>query len=106
MAKKNAKPTAAKKSPPSGVMETNVFKTGNSFAVRLPRVLYSGGEAPVYVKKLGDGSLLIVPKRKRKWPAGFLDSFGSMPADFEAPERPAASRADEERDASLFRDDS
>ena len=106
MKKNSAKRTAAKKSPPSAVMETKVFKTGNSYAVRLPKTVYSGGEAPVYVKKLGNGSLLIVPKRKRKWPSGFLESFGNMPADFEAPERPAANRAADEHDAALLRDDS
>jgi virulence-associated protein VagC len=103
---KRAKKTAAKTSPPSAVMETKVFKTGNSYAVRLPKTVYSGGEAPVYVKKLDNGKLLIVPKRKKKWPAGFLASFGNMPSDFEAPERPAAKRDDDDRDAELFRDDS
>lgn len=103
MGKHTAKKAAAKKSPPSAVMETKVFKTGNSYAVRLPKTIYSGGEAPVYVKKLDNGSLLIVPKRKRKWPAGFLDSFGNMPADFEAPERPATNAHDDDHDADLFR---
>jgi virulence-associated protein VagC len=104
--KRAAKRTAARKSPPSAVMETKVFKTGNSYAVRLPKVIYSGGEAPVYVKKLDHGKLLIVPKRKKKWPSGFLESFGKMPTDFEAPDRPAAKRSDDEQDAALFRDDS
>ena len=105
MAKRPAKQTAAKKSPPSAVMETKVFKTGNSYAVRLPKTIYSGGEAPVYVKKLGNGEILIVPKRKKKWPAGLLESFGKMPGDFEAPPRPGADREADERDADLFRDD-
>jgi virulence-associated protein VagC len=105
MARHRSKGAAAKKSPPLAVMETKVFKTGNSYAVRLPKVLYSGGEAPVYVKKLDNGKLLIVPKRKKKWPAGFLESFGSLPSDFEAPERPAAKRGDDEHDAALFRDE-
>ena len=105
MRKNTDKKTAAKALPPSAVLETKVFKTGNSYAVRLPKTIYSGGEAPVYVKKLGDGSMLIVPKRKKKWPAGFLESFGNMPSDFEAPTRPAANHADDSHDASLFRDD-
>jgi hypothetical protein len=29
-----------------------------------------------------------------------------MPTDFEAPDRPAAKRSDDEQDAALFRDDS
>src|SRR3982750_311705 len=77
--------------PPPAVMETKVFKTGNSYAVRLPKLLYSGGEAPVYVQKLDNGKLLIMPKQKKRWPAGFLKSFGNMPSDFEAPPRPSAS---------------
>ena len=103
MAKRRSRQTAAKKSPPSVVMETKVFKTGNSYAVRLPKTIYSGGEAPVYVKKLDNGGILIVPKRKKKWPTGLLESFGNMPPDFEAPERPAADPAADEHDAGLFR---
>ena len=106
VSKRSGKQTAAKKSPPSAVMETKVFKTGNSYAVRLPKTIYSGGEAPVYIKKLGNGEILIVPKRKKKWPTGLLESFGKMPSDFEAPERPAADAAADEHDAGLFRDDS
>jgi virulence-associated protein VagC len=86
----------------SKVMETKVFKSGNSYAVRLPKLVYSGGEAPVYVKKLEGGKLLIVPKVKERWPTGFLESFGNVPADFEAPARPAANPADDERAAGLF----
>lgn len=106
MPKRPPKQTAAKKSPPSAVMETKVFKTGNSYAVRLPKTIYSGGEAPVYVKKLAGGEILIVPKRKKKWPTGLLQSFGKMPSDFEAPERPPADPAADDRDAGLFSADS
>ena len=88
--------------PVSTVMETKVFKSGNSYAVRLPKLVYSGGETPVYVKKLEGGKLLIVPKVKERWPTGFLESFGNSPADFEAPARPAANPSDDERAAGLF----
>ena len=91
--------------PPLVVMETKVFKTGNSYAVRLPKVLYSGGEAPVYVQKLDNGKLLIMPKLRKKWPSGFLESFGNMPSDFEAPARPPASALDNEEDSKLFDDE-
>jgi virulence-associated protein VagC len=87
------------------VLETKVFKTGNSYAVRLPKTLYSGGEAPVYVQKLDHGKLLIMPKNRKRWPSGFLESFGNMPADFEAPARPSASTRDNKADAALFSDD-
>jgi virulence-associated protein VagC len=89
----------------SGVIETKVFKTGNSYAVRLPKTLYSGGETPVYIQKLDHGKLLIMPKQKKRWPAGFLESFGNMPTDFEPPARPPASTLDNAKDAALFTDD-
>lgn len=101
--------TAARKKTSTGgaanakaVMETRVFKSGNSYAVRLPKLLYSGGEGPVYMQRLADGKLLIVPKTKRRWPTGFFESFGNVPADFEAPPRPDASRDADTRDAALF----
>ncbi len=90
---------------PKAVMETRVFKSGNSYAVRLPRLLYSGGEGPVYMQKLEDGKLLIVPKTKRRWPTGFFESFGNVPADFEAPPRPRANPDADARDAALFEDE-
>jgi virulence-associated protein VagC len=89
---------------PKTVMETRVFKSGNSYAVRLPKLLYSGGEGPVYMQKLEDGKLLIVPKTKRRWPTGFFESFGNVPPDFEAPLRPAVSPDADARDAALFED--
>jgi hypothetical protein len=33
----------------------------------------------VYVQKLDNGKLLIMPKLRKKWPSGFLESFGNMP---------------------------
>jgi len=90
---------------PSAVMETKVFKTGNSYAVRLPKSLYSGGEAPVYVQRLDHGKLLIMPKLRKKWPSGFLESFGNMPSDFEAPARPPATTLDNDGDSKLFDDE-
>lgn len=90
---------------PKAVMETRVFRSGNSYAVRLPKPLYSGGEGAVYVTRLAGGEILIAPKKKRRWPAGFLASFGTLPENFEAPARPSASSTDDERVAALFRDD-
>jgi len=87
---------------PTVVMETRVFKSGNSYAVRIPKPLYSSGEAAVYIKKLPGGKLLVTPRTKPGWPVGFFESFGDMPSDFEAPARPGTVAADEARDASLF----
>jgi antitoxin component of MazEF toxin-antitoxin module len=91
--------------PPKAVMETRVFKSGNSYAVRLPKVLYAGGEGSVYVKKLDNGKLLISAKGKAKWPVGFFESFGTLPDDFEAPSRPKADSARDERIARIFDED-
>ena len=108
MARKRASKRGPRKTPSEpapAVMETKVFKTGNSYAVRLPRSLYSSGEAPVYVQKLDHGKLLIMPKLKKKWPSGFLESFGNMPSDFEAPARPPATTLDNAGDSKLFDDE-
>jgi virulence-associated protein VagC len=87
------------------VMETRVFKSGNSYAVRIPKPLYASGEAAVYIKKLPGGKLLVTPRTKPCWPAGFFESFGDLPSDFEAPERPATVAASEAHVAGLFNDD-
>jgi virulence-associated protein VagC len=87
---------------PDRVMETRVFKSGNSYAVRIPKPLYSSGEASVYIRKLAGGKLLVTPREKAAWPRGFFASFGNLPADFEAPARPAADEASDALDAALF----
>lgn len=102
---KSKKATSVAGAPAKAVMETRVFRSGNSYAVRLPKPIYSGGEGSVYVTRLAGGELLIAPKSKRRWPAGFWSSFGTLPDDFEPPARPAPSRAVDARDASRFRDD-
>jgi antitoxin component of MazEF toxin-antitoxin module len=102
MARKKKRATFAELPPAKAVMETRVFKSGNSYAVRLPKPLYAGGEGSVYMKKLDNGKLLISPKGKAKWPVGFFESFGTLPDDFEAPERPKASAADDERIGRAF----
>jgi virulence-associated protein VagC len=102
--KRGARPYKAPSSEPGMVMETRVFKSGNSYAVRIPKPLYASGEASVYIKKLPGGELLVSPKSKAAWPTGFFASFGSLPVDFEAPERPAADAARDARDAALFGD--
>lgn len=89
---------------PAMVLETRVFKSGNSYAVRLPKSLYSSGEGSMYIRKLPGGELLVSPRTKSRWPGGFFESFGNLPDDFEAPARPAASRAADARDAGLFGD--
>ena len=54
------------------------------------------------VRLVRDGYVTVERLEKRGWPAGFLASFGKVTDDFVAPERPAASDADEARAARLF----
>ncbi|MDQ3697774.1 MAG: hypothetical protein M3373_07085 [Gemmatimonadota bacterium] len=83
------------------VAETTVFRSGNSDAVRLPKRFAFLGKR-VRLRRLRDGRVLIEPVRKRRWPAGFLESFGRMTDDFDAPERPPAVPDADARAAALF----
>jgi virulence-associated protein VagC len=86
----------------TATLETTVFRSGNSDAVRLPKRFALAGTR-VRVRRLPGGRLLIEPVRKRRWPTGFLESFGTVTEDFAAPERPAVSESDEERARTLFK---
>lgn len=86
------------------VVETAVFRSGNSDAVRIPRK-FAFPKGRVFVRKLANGALLIVPKRKRGWPAGFFDSLPTVSDDFHLPEREGPSSADEARVAAIFSSD-
>jgi virulence-associated protein VagC len=108
MTKRQPPPRRARdtREPASGtpaVVETTVFRSGNSDAVRLPRGFASAG-ARVRLRRLAGGRVLIEPVRKRRWPSGFLESFGRVSEDFAAPERPDASPDAERRAARLFAD--
>jgi virulence-associated protein VagC len=81
--------------------ETTIFRSGNSNAVRLPRGFASTGDR-VRLRRLPGGRTLIEPVTPRRWPRGFLASFGRVTRDFEAPLRPVASRSSEKRAARLF----
>lgn len=84
----------------SGV-ETTVFRSGNSDAVRLPKGFALSGKR-VRVRCLDDGRIMIEPVRRRRWPPGFLDTFGRVTADFTAPRRPYATTLEDDKSASLF----
>jgi virulence-associated protein VagC len=86
---------------PATAVETTVFRSGNSDAVRLPRQFAYTGKR-VRLRRLPDGRLLIEPAHVRQWGAGFLESFGHVSPDFAAPRRPAASAKRDARSASLF----
>lgn len=81
--------------------ETTVFRSGNSNAVRLPRGFASTGDR-VRLRRLPGGRTLIEPATPRRWPRGFLASFGRVTRDFDAPPRPASSARSEDRAARLF----
>ena len=79
-------------------VETTVFRSGNSDAVRLPK---SFGLLGKKVKVRRDGSRVIVElAEKRKWPPGFFESFSGVDDDFEVPPR---SGPDLEREERLLR---
>jgi virulence-associated protein VagC len=76
--------------------ETTIFRSGNSNAVRLPKGFAVAGER-VRVRRLAGGRTLIEPTRRRGWPKGFLESFGRVTSDFDAPARPRPDREEEAR---------
>lgn len=87
--------------PSPETVETTVFRSGNSDAVRLPRRFALEGKR-VRLRRLSGGRLLIEPVHKRRWPPGFFESFGRSDSDLEAPTRPPASSEAERRAAGLF----
>lgn len=89
---------------PDAVVETKVFRSGNSDAVRIPRRFDLSGRV-VRLRRLGTGAILIEPKRKRRWPVGFLESFGRMTPDFAVERTPPVSQAEESRATARFRDE-
>lgn len=88
----------------SAVVETAVFRSGNSDAVRIPRK-FAFPKGRVFVRKLANGALLIVPKQRRGWPPGFFYSLPTVSDDFHLPEREVPSSADEARVAAIFGSD-
>ena len=61
------------------VSEAKVFMTGRSQAVRLPKEYRVTGDS-VYVKRLGNG-ILLVPKTANRWTA-FFAALDEFPRDF------------------------
>lgn len=98
MPRRSPKPRAA-----APTIETRVFRSGNSDAVRIP-TRYNLRGTRVRVRALGDGRLLVEPIAKRRWPAGFLQSFGEAAAGLEPPVRGAPDDARTRRLGALFDD--
>ena len=101
MAKRKAKPKkparvseAAPENP--DVIDTVVFRSGNSDAVRLPKRFGLVGKT-VRVRRDGESRIVIELKGPRGWPPGFFDRFDSGDYGFEMPPRPGPDPRDEKR---------
>ena len=71
-------------------IDTVVFRSGNSDAVRLPKRFGLVGKT-VRVRREGDSRIVIELKEKRGWPPGFFDQFSpDIWADFKRPDDPPA----------------
>ena len=78
--KRQAAPATAAGAQATGVVaEAKVFMTGRSQAVRLPKQYRVSGDS-VYVKRLGNG-ILLVPKTGDRW-AGLFAALDEFPRDF------------------------
>ena len=80
MAKRKAKankPSRVSETAPESpdVIDTVVFRSGNSDAVRLPKRFGLVGKT-VRVRREGDSRIVIELKGKRSWPPGFFEQFG------------------------------
>lgn len=90
---------------PNTVVETRVFRSGNSDAVRLPKRFGLGGKV-VRLYRSGGDRVVIEPKTRRRWPPGFLASFGRVTPDFDPHRLPPLTPTEDARAASRFGDDS
>ena len=63
-----------------------LFWTGRSQAVRLPKEFRFSGES-VSVRRDGDAVIL---EATDQWPAGYVESFAGIPADFDRPNQGVA----------------
>ena len=72
----------------SDAIDTVVFRSGNSDAVRLPKRFGLVGKT-VRIRREGDSRIVIELKSKRSWPPGFFDQFScNLWTDFKRPEDP------------------
>lgn len=63
-------------------MQTRIFKSGNSLAVRIPKDLaFMETTGEVTIERMGDG-LLIRPARRKL--TGLMDKFAAFSPDFMA----------------------
>ena len=74
-----ARKREVQKASPPDAAEAKVFMTGRSQAVRLPKQYRVSGES-VYVKRLGEG-ILLLPKTGDRW-KGLFAALDEFPRDF------------------------
>ena len=103
MARRSSRRIAAPSPSPraAAAVETRVFRSGNSDAVRLPRALGMTGRR-VRLVPAGPGRVLVEVARKSAWPAAWLASLGrGLTRDFTI-EREAPDGGRDARDATRF----
>jgi virulence-associated protein VagC len=61
-----------------------LFRNGRSQAVRLPKEFRFAGDE-VVVRRSGK-RVILEPKARRGWPAGYWESWRKVPADFGVPD--------------------
>jgi antitoxin VapB len=61
-----------------------LFRNGRSQAVRLPKEFRFAGDE-VVVRRSGK-RVILEPKARRRWPAGYWQSWRKVPADFGVPD--------------------
>jgi hypothetical protein len=87
------------------VIDTVVFRSGNSDAVRIPKRFGLVGKT-VRVRRDGDSRIVIELKGKRSWPVGFFERFGLSDYGFEVPPREPADPSRDRWLAEMFDKDS
>jgi virulence-associated protein VagC len=100
MAKRKAKakkPGRVSEATPANpnVVDTVVFRSGNSDAIRVPKRFGLLGKT-VRVRKVSDSTIVVDLQTKRSWPPGFFERFGAFEG-FKLPPREPPSARDEER---------
>jgi antitoxin VapB len=72
-----------------------LFRNGRSQAVRLPKEFRFQGDE-VLIRRSGK-KVILEPKRRRRWPPGYWQSWRKVPDDFRAPPAlPAVGSADDQ----------
>ena len=66
-------------------MKTKIFKSGNSYAVRIPSE-FNPSEGEIAIEAIGDRWILS-PTKANSWPPGFFESIRIEDPEFARPEQ-------------------